>query len=80
MPLKNYKTERIKKFEGPPSKILKKTLELIKYDARTLGRIAQETGLQDQWLRSIYSGQVTNPGVQYIEYLYEFLSGDKLEV
>lgn len=39
-----------------------------------------ETGIPYFWIRKIANGEIKNPGVNRIQYLYEHLTGKKLEV
>lgn len=62
--------------------LYKKTLELIKNCPRTLSyqSIADNTGLTKHWIEKFAQGKIKNPGVQNVQKLYEFLTGQKLEL
>jgi hypothetical protein len=58
--------------------LLKKTLELVENDDRSLLQLYSDTGLPFYWLRQLVAGAVKNPSVNRIQYLYEKLSGNEL--
>ena len=42
--------------------------------------IYRATGLSPNWLTGIATGKITNPSVNRVQALYEYLKGDKLEI
>ncbi len=55
--------------------LLDRTKKLL--DARgdmSLRQIAEETGINEHWLRSFSAGRADNPGVQRLEKLHNFLA------
>lgn len=64
-----------------PCAIVQKTRELLEADSRSLLDIFSETGLPFYWLKSFSEGRYKkNPSVNRVVFLYEFLSGNKIEV
>ena len=62
-----------------PGKLLTTTVELLK--DKDLLTVYTETGLPFYWLRSLLSTKAPkNPSVNRIQYLYEYLSGNRLGV
>ena len=55
--------------------LLQETRKLLKRDKRTLGEIAQGTGLGREWLSKLSQGRIPDPGVNKIEKLNAFLKG-----
>lgn len=63
--------------------LLTKTLELLgqRVDKRQdVEQIMRETGLPYHWLVAMSKGEVKNPGVNRLQFLYEYLSGTELEL
>lgn len=56
------------------------TLDLLKKDSRSLLQIYDETGVPFYWLRRFVTGGYKNPSVNRVQYLFEKLSGKKLNV
>lgn len=54
--------------------------ELNKRQDKEFMVIWRDTGIPYYWLRKIARGEIKNPGIQRIQFLYEFFSGKKLEV
>ena len=67
----------LKSFDQPLS-LYTKTRELIKEDKLTLEMIGQATGVPYYWLTKFSAGEIPNPAVNRIQYLYEFLSKSKI--
>lgn len=63
-----------------PFSLLKRTLELLKEDSRSLIEIYTATGIPYYWLKKFSAGEFANPSVNRVQFLYEFLSGQQLEV
>ena len=63
-----------------PQSLLLITLDLINKDERKLPDLYKETGIPFYWLRKFKAGQIPNPSVNRIQFLYEFLSGQSLSV
>jgi hypothetical protein len=66
----------------PRSTLLLRTLELLENrpEIANLAVISQDTGLPRDWLAAIIAKPETSPSVDRIEQLYEYLSGNKLEI
>lgn len=63
-----------------PSKMLVKTLELLKATDIPLERIAVDTGLKHSFLTRLrYTPACSVPSVDKVETLYEYLTGKVLE-
>ena len=62
-----------------PSKFLLHVIDLIKNDPRTLSQIATETGISLNWLSNMVNLHHKNPSVNRIHFIYEMLTGSKLE-
>jgi len=68
------------------SKLLARTKELLELRMRDKGtnelmEIAKATELPYSWLMSMrYRDDIRSPGVERVEQLYEYLSGQTLEV
>ncbi|AIM40600.1 hypothetical protein [Vibrio phage VpKK5] len=60
--------------------LLTKTRELLLADPRSSYTIATELQLPYHWVRDVEKGRCKNPAVNRVQYLYEKLSGKKLEV
>ena len=46
----------------------------------TIKLIADETGINIDWIRKFSSGKISDPSVNTVEHLYEFLTGRELDV
>lgn len=62
----------------PPGTLYKKTIDLFNADTRPVEQIARESKLPFYWLRKLRSGNVSDPGVNRVQKLYEFLSEETL--
>jgi len=60
--------------------LLEKTLDLLHKDTRTLLAIHTASTIPFYWLRKLKQGGFTNPSVNRVQQLYEFLSGTKLDL
>lgn len=60
--------------------LLERTLYLVRNRPVTVtyAMIAAETGVSAHWLKMFASGNITDPGVNKIEKLYEYLNGSPL--
>ena len=58
------------------------TLKLVRNKPRTLTykQIADETGVGFWWLKEFAMGKYNNPHVRQTQTLYEYLSGNKLNL
>lgn len=56
----------------------KATIAAVKADPRTLRVIAQATGIPFYWLKKLSADEIASPGVNRVQYLFEFLSKSKL--
>lgn len=61
-----------------PGTLYNETRRRIKQDKRTLLMISQATAVPFYWLKKFSAGEIANPAVNRIQYLYEFLSKSKL--
>lgn len=61
-----------------PQSLYNNTRHLIKEDKRPLKMISQATGVPFYWLKKFSAGEIPNPAVNRIQYLYEFLSKCKI--
>lgn len=66
--------------EGVSCSLLEATRALMQDDSEFVMDVFRETGIPFFWLRGFAKGQYKNPGINRIQYLYEYLSGKKLEV
>jgi len=60
--------------------LMLKTSELLEADPRSLLDLHKESGISYYWLRKFKSGILSDPSVNKVQALYEFLSGTKLRV
>lgn len=60
--------------------LLKKTLTLLEKDERTTIQLHGQTGLPFYWLKKLRAGEFTNPSVNRVQHLYEFLMDETLSV
>ena len=67
----------LQEFDKPLS-LYATTRQLLKDDARPVRMIGQATGVPYYWLKKFSAGEIPNPAVNRIQYLYEFLSKSKL--
>lgn len=67
-------------YEDKVRLLMKKTLALLKKDKRTPLEISMETGINFYWLKKFKDGAIKNPSVNKVEFIHEFLTGNKLNV
>ena len=60
--------------------LMKETHELCLIDGRSSEDLYFETGLPIAWLKKFRADSIDNPSVNRIQYLYEFLTEQKIEV
>ena len=60
--------------------LLVKTRYLLERDKRGLLDIHKETDIPFYWLKKFSSGGFDNPSVNRVQFLYEFLTGAKLQL
>lgn len=60
--------------------LIQRTRWLLRADPRGVLEVHKASGLPFYWLRKIYAGEINDPGVNRIQKLYEFLSGETLTV
>lgn len=65
-------------FYDKPSKLHGEIMRLIKKDERPLVILAGDLKLPAVWLKRFAAGEVANPGVNRMEYIYEQLSNVSL--
>ena len=58
--------------------LLIRTIEILKADKRTLRMIGQATGIPFYWLKKLSAGEIDDPSVNRVQYLFEFISKTKL--
>lgn len=58
----------------PYSVLLSQTLALLDKTPATLREVADATGLSYDWLRSLKSGRIDDPGVSRVEALFRYLT------
>ena len=64
-----------------PTALVVKTRELLEQDNRSLPEIYKATGIPFYWLKSFRDNRYAkNPSVNRVVFLYEFLTGRKLEI
>ena len=56
--------------------LMEKTIELLR--GRDLLQVYRETNISYYWLRKFLAGRFTNPSVNRVQRLYEYLSGNKI--
>lgn len=61
-----------------PQSLYSGTRKLLKGDKRTLHMISQLTGVPYYWLKKFAAGEIANPAVNRVQYLYEFISKKEL--
>lgn len=60
--------------------LMKNTLNLLKKDNRSLLDIHKESKIPFYWLRKFKASEFSDPSVNRVQALYEFLTGKKLPV
>lgn len=63
-----------------PGSLVSRTRELLRRDHRSLIDIHTASNIPFYWLKSFYRGEATGPNANRVQYLYEFLTGTRLEV
>ncbi len=63
-----------------PQSLYDTTRHLIKKDKRPLRMIGQATGIPYYWLKKFSAGEIPNPAVNRVQYLYEFLTQCQLSL
>lgn len=58
----------------------KKTEKLLRDDGRSMPEIFKATGVPYYWLVNFAAGSYKNPSVNRVQFLYEKLTGKKLNV
>lgn len=58
--------------------LLARTRELLQSTQQSYLAIYQATNLNPNWLSALVSKRMTNPSVNKVQALYEYLSGNKL--
>lgn len=66
--------------DNPPGTLCERTRQLLQEDKRSALAIHKESGISFYWLRKFKSGVTTDPSVNTIQALYEFLTGSKLQL
>jgi hypothetical protein len=61
-----------------PCSLLLETLKLIRKLGVPSEQLARDLNVPMRWLYSVQSGEVSSPGVNRVQYMYEKLSGKKL--
>lgn len=61
-----------------PGSLMAKTIKLLR--GRDLLQVYKETGISYYWLRKFLAGKFTNPSVNRVQSLYEYLSGNKINL
>lgn len=61
-----------------PQSLYIETRRLMKADKRTLRMIGQATFIPFYWLKKFQAGEIANPSVNRMQYLYEFISKKEL--
>ena len=61
-----------------PQSLVTTTLDLLRADTRSLATISLQAQMPYFWLDSFNKGKMRSPGINRVQYLYEFLTGKKL--
>ncbi len=67
----------IQEYDEPQS-LYMTTRQLLKDDRRSLRMVGQSTFIPYYWLKKFSAGEILSPGVNRVQYLYEFLTGCKI--
>lgn len=78
--IKGVYVEGNERFDEPQGLYLKVLALLDGKRDKDLQQIWKETGIPYYWLRKLYLGVIKSPGVNRMQYLYEYLTDRKLEV
>lgn len=62
-----------------PGTLMQRALELLKKRGDLMG-VYDETKISFYWLRKFAAGDFKNPSVNRVQFLYEHLSGKKLDI
>ena len=57
--------------------LLERTMTLLKNSDKTVTVICQDTGISRRWINYLKAGEYSDPGVNKIEILYNYLSGKR---
>lgn len=66
--------------EEKESSLLDRTRKLLQDTELTYLKIYSDTKIPPHWLSDVASGKTTNPSVNRVQRLYEYLSGKELGV
>lgn len=62
------------------SSLLTRTRTLLRGSAKTYTDISEATGIPVAWIKQFSLSRSHNPGVARVQKLYEYLSGQRLEL
>jgi hypothetical protein len=67
---------------GIKTSLRDKTLEMLQNRSvkLTFTQISKETGLNETWIGAFHQNRVPNPGVNFVQTLYEYLSKRQLDI
>ena len=60
--------------------LMTRTKELVNESGLTLPEIYTVTGISFYWLKKFMSGEISNPSVNRVQFLYEFLTNKKINL
>ncbi len=60
--------------------LITKTMELVNEYEGSLPELYKATDISFYWLRKFKAGEFANPSVNRVQWLYEYLSGKKLDL
>lgn len=63
-----------------PESLMATTMELLKARQQPLTEIQSATGISFYWLRRFLGGEFSDPSVNRVQKLYEYLAQRKLQV
>ena len=63
-----------------PGQLMITTQVLLKGSQKTLPEIYKDTGIPFYWLRKFRTGEMRNPSVNRVQYLYEYLKGESIRL
>lgn len=70
----------MKKYDdNEQSTLLQATVKLLEKSEKRPHEIFAETGLPFHWIQSLMKGKTPNPSVNRVQYLYEYLTNQKLD-
>lgn len=61
-----------------PGTLVLKTRRLLNNRKEAVSKVAKDTGIPLDWLRKFSGGQIPNPSVNRVQFLFEKLSGKSL--